>query len=232
MAMWRNPYESMGAFSCLGPSPSNLAGLLGAALGFASPKSQGTEKHDEKALRQLDKKGLPWPVSPELLKWQKENDIHLACRWMGGHPKRQPWNVNGCKDLDPTKGNLRMQQQVIERPHYEVALCLEQNESKRVAQALKAPAFPLSLGASFCRAIVFNVSIQDEEPERDGWAYWKEKFAVGETTPFSQHVLNAESTGERIKSNGFWVYPTPSFPREKAAPAFVKTYCVLEDAPQ
>ena len=192
MAMWRNPYESMGSFSCLGPSPSNIAGFIGAALGFASPKSQGAAIHDEKALRLLDKKGLPWPLSPELLLWQEKNDSHVACRWTGGYPKRSPWNLNGIKDIDPVKGNLRMQQQTIENPKYEIAVRLKQEEAERVAAALKSPAFPLCLGASFCRAIVFNISVQKNQPERENWAYRKDGFAVGEITPFSQHVLNAE----------------------------------------
>ena len=229
MAMWRNPYESMGAFSCLGPSPSNLAGLLGAALGFASPKSQGAVSADDKALKKLDKKGQPWPVSPELLSWQKENDLRVACRWTGDMPRRVPWNVNGCKNLDPVNGNLRMQQQVILAPSYEVAIRLVRTEAERLVKSLKEPAFPLFLGASFCRAIITEIRIQEEKPQGDSWAYRKEGFACGEVTPFSQHVINAEETGERIKASGFWVYPTPSFPGEKNSDAFVATYCQLEE---
>ncbi|MCM8536727.1 MAG: CRISPR-associated protein Cas5 [Lentisphaeraceae bacterium] len=228
MAMWRNPYESMGAFSCLGPSPSNIAGIIGAALGFASPKSQGAVNPDEKKLKALDKKGLPWPVSPELLLWQEENDFHVACRWIGDFPQRSPWNVNGCKDLDPVKGNLRIQQQVIENPSYEVSIRLSQNEAGKVSQALREPAFPLFLGASFCRAIVKNISIQEDEPQRENWAYWKNGFVVGNATPFSRHIINAEEVGERIKSEGFWVYPTKEYPAEQGYDAFVKGYCALE----
>jgi len=227
--MWRNPYESMGSFSCLGPAPSNIAGLIGAALGFASPKSQGAESHDEKALKKLDKKGLPWSVSPELLQWQSDNDYHVACRWMGDHPKRRPWNVNGCKDLDPVNDNLRMQQQIIEQPRYEVALKLSDEEADRIAKALREPKFPLSLGASFCRAIITNISIENEEPQRDNWAYWETVFAVGDATPLSRHIINAEDAGERIKSDGFWVYPTKYQPGELGHETFVKGYCFAEE---
>ncbi len=73
MAMWRNVYESMGSYSCLGPAPGNLAGLIGAALGFASPRSQAAVAPDEKQLKALDKGGLPWPLSPELLAWEEAN---------------------------------------------------------------------------------------------------------------------------------------------------------------
>ena len=78
MAMWRNVYESMGSYSCLGPAPGNLAGVIGAALGFASPRSQAAEKPDAKQLKNWDKAGLPWPVSPELLAWERLRAIPLT----------------------------------------------------------------------------------------------------------------------------------------------------------
>ena len=227
MAMWRNPYESMGSFSCLGPAPSNLAGLFGAALGFATSKSQALEKHDDKKSRQLDKKGLPWPVSSELLEWQNHVDLKVACRWLGGFPKRITWNVNGCKELDPAKDNLRLQQQVIDSPSYEVAVNIADNEAQKLATALAAPAFPLCLGASFCRAIITNISISEHSINQTGWAFYKTGFAIGDTTPFSQHIINAEETGERIKSNGYWVYPSDNFPGEVIADPFVRTYCYI-----
>ena len=67
MAMWRNVYESMGSYSCLGPAPGNLAGVIGAALGFASPRSQAAEKPDAKQLKNWDKAGLPYEIDPALL---------------------------------------------------------------------------------------------------------------------------------------------------------------------
>ncbi|MEA2012459.1 MAG: CRISPR-associated protein Cas5 [Verrucomicrobiota bacterium] len=228
MAMWRNPYESMGSFSCLGPAPSNLAGLFGAALGFATSKSQALEKHDDKKSRQLDKKGLPWPVSEELLEWQIRANLKVACRWKKGFPKRIAWNINGCKELDPAKENLRLQQQVIDSPCYEVAVEIAKDEAKKLAEALKSPAFPLCLGASFCRAIITNIIISEEKPEQSNWAFYKDGFAVGDSVPFSQHIINAEATGERIKSTGFWVYPIDESTSEILENPFVKTYCELE----
>ena len=229
MAMWRNPYESMGSFSCLGPAPSNLAGLLGAALGFATSKSQALTVHDDKKSKQLDKKGLPWPVATELLLWQKKVNLKVACRWIGGYPKRIGWNVNGCKELDPAKDNLRLQQQVIESPHYQVVVKIPQPEAEKLTTALRNPMFPLSLGASFCRAMILNILIVEEIPTAGNWAYHKDGFAVGDATPFSQHVINCEETGERIKSTGYWVYPIDESMAEKQADPFVQTYCYIEE---
>ena len=226
LAMWRNPYESMGSFSCLGPSPANLAGLLGAALGMASPRSQGAATVDAKSMKELDRRGLPWPISPELLRWQEDNDYHVACRWTGGIPRRVPWNVNGCKEIDGGE-NLRMQQQVIERPCYEVAVRLTNAMALQVAESLKCPAFPLYLGASFCRAIVKDIVVTAELPSGGNWAQIKD-VAWGEATPLSRHVINASATAERIRSDGYWLYPTPLFPGEQQPEPFVRGYCIME----
>jgi|GEM_PF-2278774 len=226
LAMWRNPYESMGSFSCPGPSPANLAGLLGAALGFASPRSQGAGTQDEKALKALTEKGLPWPVSAELLQWQVDNDYHVACRWIGGSLRRIMWNVNGCKEIGKGE-NLRMQQQVIAAPDYEVVVRLPAAVARTTADALARPAFPLFLGASFCRAIVRRIAVRETLPDGGNWAQVK-KTAWGEATPLSRHVVNAEATGERIRSDGYWVYPTPSWPGELQADPLICGYCRWE----
>jgi CRISPR-associated Cas5-like protein len=230
MAMWRNPYESMGSFSCLGPAPSNLAGLFGAALGFATSKSQALLIQDDKKSRKLDKKGLPWPISSELLQWQKDVNLMVACRWTGSmFPKRMAWNVNGCKELDPAKDNLRIQQQIIDSPCYEVVVKIVKEEAIKLVEALKSPDFPLCLGASFCRAIIRNVMVSEEQPKQSNWAFLKEGFAVGDATPFSQHVINAEETGERIKSTGYWIYPVDESSSELIDNPFVKTYCYIKE---
>lgn len=224
--MWRNPYESMGSYSCLGPSPASLAGLIGAALGLASPRSQGAAEPDAKTLKEQNRQGLPWPVASELLKWQEDNDYHVACRWLGGIPRRVPWNVNGCKEIGKGE-NLRIQQQIIDSPTYEVMVRLTEAVAQKVAEALKSPAFPLYLGASFCRAIVKNIRVQEDLPPGGNWAQFKE-IAWGEVTPLSRHVVNAAETFERIRSDGYWLYPTPSYPGEIQADPLIKGYCRLE----
>jgi len=211
MAMWRNVFESMGSYSCLGPAPSNLAGLIGAALGLPAPRSQAADVVDEKALKALAKGGLPWPLSPELLAWEQNNDFQVGCRWLGGTPRRGPWNVNGCKEITKSE-NLRLQQQVIIQPRYEVAVALPDAEANRVAVALQRPAFPLCLGASFCRAVVRAVGIVATVPSSPFWAFRSEFASLGEVTPFSMHVVNPDESFERIRSDGYWVYPTPDLP--------------------
>lgn len=225
MALWRNYHESMGSFSTLGPSPSNLAGLLGAALGFAAPHSAGAESRDKKFFTALKKQGLIWPVSPELLSWQKDNNLELACQWQGGFPKRGAWNVNGIKSAKEIE-NLRMQQQLIFSPKYLVAARLPEVEAEKVALALKNPAFPLSLGSSSCRAIVKDIRVVDELPESTMWAF-RCSVSLGETTPFSRHVVNDIATSERIMSDGFWLYPTSSEEGKKTDEPFVQSWMEL-----
>lgn len=221
MALWRNVYDSMGSYSCLGPAPGYLAGICGAALGFASPRSMAAKAPDAKLLKQLDKKGLPWPVSPELLVWEEENDFHVACRWTGGIPVRAPWNVNGCKEIGKLE-NLRIQQQVIHNPSYEVAVRLPEPAAGELAKALRQPAFPLALGASFCRAIVRKVRIAEELPESASWAFHVDGIPLGEAVPFSRHIVNANECFERIESDGYWIYPTPETPGIRQENPFVR----------
>lgn len=224
MALWRDYQESMGAYSCLGPAPSNLAGLAGAALGFASPTSQGASAPDFKKNAVLSKKGLPWPVSPELLAWQQEHDLHVACRWKGDIPAREPWNVKGIKEIK-AGDILRMQQQVIMAPRYEVVFQLPGVECDRLAAALRMPAFPLYLGASFCRAIIRNVRITEALPSGDGWAFHTSGGAWGEATPFSRHRTDAEAAFERIRRDGYWIYPTPEYPGLLTDSPLVRSWC-------
>lgn len=224
LAMWRNVYESMGSFSCIGPAPGNLAGLFGAALGFASPRSQAAENTDQELLKCEWKKGLPWPLSPELLAWEEANDLKTACRWTGGFPARVPWNINGCKEINKSE-NLRLQQQVILNPRYDVAVKLaEETEARRLKDALQCPAFPLCLGASFCRAIVRNVRLADAIPDGKRWAFRSGSGSLGEVVPLSRHIVDPAENFERIVSEGYWVYPVPDNPDRMDTDPFERTW--------
>lgn len=234
MAMWRNPYESMGSFSCLGPSPSALAGVLGAAMGFAGPRTQAAISPDEKFLKTLEKQGSLWPVSEELLAWEKRVDYHVACRWNKcSWPERSPWNVNGIKSIIPDRSdlnsgnNLRMLQQVMMKPSYEVAVRLETSEAECVAKALRAPAFPLFLGASFCRAFVRDIRVESGPLTQGNWAFVS-SFALGEATPLSRHRVDPELDGERIRSDGYWIYTTEETGSGSLEDPFVRGYCMKE----
>ncbi|MEG0587599.1 MAG: CRISPR-associated protein Cas5 [Akkermansia sp.] len=228
MALWRNFQESMGAYSCLGPAPSNIAGLIGAALGFASPYSQGVAPqaiHTKLTATEKKKKDqLPWPISPELLIWEKANDLHVACRWIGGIPRREAWNVKGIKAIKEGD-TLRMQQQVIMSPHYEIVIQLPEHEVKAVINALKTPAFPLYLGSSFCRAIIRNIRICPQFPNENNWAHHLTGAALGEATPFSRHRVDADTSYERIRRDGYWIYPTPEQPGINTPHPLVRAWC-------
>lgn len=228
-ALWRNPYESMGSFSCLGPAPSALGGLLGAAMGFAGPRTHAAVDPDEKRLKDLEKKGLLWPVSSELLEWEKRVDFHAACRWSAvTYPERISWNVNGIKEFGKPE-NLRIQQQVIVNPAYEVAVRLEEAEAERVAKALRAPAFPLFLGTAFCRAIVRDIRVEERLPVRKNWAF-RSSFAMGEATPLSLHRIDPELDGERVRCEGYWIYPSADTDSGTLEDPFVRGYCTEKEA--
>lgn len=219
MALWRNPYEPVGSYSSLGPAPSQIAGIIGAAMGFASPRSYAATDVDSRELNKLRKKGLVWPVSPDLLRWQEEEDYSVACKWCGGFPKRFQWNVNGYKALSggDSEENLRLMQTVVDSPKYEVLVRLQNmTAAQQVASALRQPSFPLYLGTSFCKAIVQNIEVAESigqiASDENPWAYWVEDLTIGEAVPFSRHIVNDRDSYERIASYGFWVYPTPAHP--------------------
>lgn len=240
LALWRNVYESIGSFSALGPAPSALAGICGAALGFPSPHSAAMENPDEKTLKTQSKNGLVWPVSPQLLAWERDNDVQVACRWLGGYPRRISWNINGFKEVKAFE-TLRMQQQMIENPRYEAAVRLPSPAAKELMAALQRPAFRLFLGCSCCPAIVKQVREAETIPESNTWAFRTEHGAIGEATPFSQHVVPASPTSkvqhsddkdtsssecyDRVKISGYWIYPTPNFPGMAQNDPFVRTCC-------
>lgn len=223
IALWRNVYDSMGSYSTLGPAPSALAGLCGAALGFAAPRSMGALCQGEK----IPGKSSIWPVAPKLLEWLKTNDIHFACRWTGAdYPRRIPWNVNGCKEIK-SSGNLRIQQQVIEHPCYEVAVrfgeLLPMIAAEELSDALRVPAFRLFLGCSECPAIVRDVRLVDALPDATNWAF-RQNISLGEVTPLTCLSISGATSGERLSIDGYWVYPTKNMPGVVQDTPFVRGY--------
>ncbi len=221
LALWRNVYDSMGSYSCLGPAPSALAGLCGAALGFAAPRSFGGKTEEKKIPKGKKTAGPIWPVSPELLQWLVDKEVTFACRWTGSYPKRITWNVNGLKEIGKTE-NLRMQQQVIQSPCYEVAVQLVESAAQELAEALKRPAFRLFLGCSQCPAIVQHVRLTDSLPDSSDWAFHHEENVPGETVPFSRLSLSGQESGNRVVIEGYWVYPIPGLPGIRLDNPFVK----------
>lgn len=215
LALWRNCYEPVGSYSGLGPAPSHIAGLLGAVMGWASPLSYAAQKEATKQKpdnKKTKKKAIGpiWAVAPSLLDWQKEQDVHLACAWIGGNPRRTAWNIKGFKDANME--TLRLQQQVIVRPSYMIAVALKEDEAAdALTRRLRCPLFPVFLGESAFRGILTNVDRAAFDPRKApyGWAYRTDKLGLGEQMPFTRHYTEHSSHNRRIGIDGFWVYPTP-----------------------
>lgn len=221
LALWRNVYDSIGSYSTLGPAPSALAGLCGSALGFVSPRSFAAQPDSPPPRKGWKSSDAVWPASPDLLQWLVNQEVMFACRWTASYPKRINWNVNGLKEIGNST-NLRMQQQAIESPGYEVAVRLVDSGAEELAAALKTPAFRLFLGCSHCPAIIRNIQIVETLPESSDWAFHCTEPVPGETVPFSQLSLSGLTTGNRLVISGYWVYPIPGIPGIRQKDPFIK----------
>ena len=197
MAMWRNYHEANASYSSVLPAPSNIAGLCGAALGFASPRTYASKE-------KLNKKKV-WEVSRELLDWQRRYDLHLAVRWSGGKIFRSTLNVNGIKLIGEQGPPLQLQQHVIEEPEYDVVVRLTNDDALvELEKALHEPSFPLCLGASFCRAIIEKIEVNDKKPENSNWAFVSTS-TFGEYVPLSRHITDPKDS-RRISDQGeVWI---------------------------
>lgn len=236
-ALWRNPYSLHGDYSALGPPPSQIAGLLGAAHGFAAPRTIASSVPlGSKWLKGMGLKGVPHPVSPELLEWQEKNEYAFGCRWLGGVPRRVSWNICGHKDASRifAQERLRRRRMVVEAPRYQVLVRLNnQGAAEVAARAILNPAFPMYLGNADYRAIVEDILVL-RAPRMVGygcgWAYRVSSGVPGEVQPFTCHVVNPGECGERITIEGDWMYPTPRMPRSAVGNAddpCVCGYCRL-----
>jgi CRISPR-associated Cas5-like protein len=193
-ALWRNPEDSVGNLSCLGPAPSHLAGIVGAAFGWSSTNRVFPPK-----------RWVAWPVAAELLAWGREHRPKVACRLLSA-ARRTSLNVNGFKNAQ-TLEYTRLQQSVLHEPRYEVVLGLQDAAAAETLRlALSNPAFRVFLGSSFCPGFILNPA-QAEPTKAAGWARWTESIQ-GDSTPFTQHVLEP-NTQVRIRKSGYWNYRNP-----------------------
>jgi CRISPR-associated Cas5-like protein len=194
MALWRNPEDSVGNLSCLGPAPSHLAGIVGAAFGWSSTN----RVFPPKCL-------VTWPVAEELLAWGREHRPKVACRLLSA-ARRTSLNVNGFKNAQ-TLEYTRLQQSVLHEPRYEVVLGLQSGAAAEALRlALLNPAFRVFLGSSFCPAFILNPA-RTEPTKTACWARWTEDIQ-GDSTPFTRHVLDTK-TQVRISKSGYWNYRNP-----------------------
>lgn len=206
LAMWRHVEDAKGSYSCLGPAPSNIAGICGAAFGFASPVSvAGLNRRgsgERNSSRSRDERRPLWPISSELLLWQEEVDYHIACA-LTSRLRRSSYNVNGYK-LATEWGNLQMPQSVLIEPEYQIAVGVKEREQAiRLRTALENPIFPIYLGASFCRGFITDVCLLEQLNSNVRWAQRVPSFGDPEATPFSTHVTCGFP---RITTDGYWNY--------------------------
>lgn len=224
LAMWRHVEDAKGAFSCLGPAPSSIAGICGSAMGMISPLSPGfaqkeedvtveaksmsgaRNKPDSLAKKKKDRyvNRTLWPVSPDLLRWQSVNDYHVACALLN-NPRRKAYNLNGLKHAQEW-GNLRMQQSIILDPHYLVAVSLSsQAAAGFLVEALRVPKFKIYLGATFCPGWISGVTLASSLPDRNDISFARVTEDLGrfDTIPLTKHVIGGFP---RILSEGYWAY--------------------------
>ena len=211
LALWRSFEDPTGNFSCAGPAPSNIAGICGAALGMVAPKNIASQRVEDKQ----NKSNLRWPVSQALLSWEQQEDYHVGCS-LESPIRRIKYNVNGFK-MSTGFDTLRSQQVVLHQPSYRVAVRLKtQAKAIELAEALKHPAFPIFLGASFCRGFVSEVCLTATLPATTPWASHTEAMGGLDSTPLSCHVL---SGAPRIRRVGYWDYS-----RQRVDQSLVKGY--------
>lgn len=211
IALWRNPEDSVGSISCLGPAPSHISGILGAAMGYSSMGFNRPFKATKST-------GFEWPVAEQLIAWGKNHHPKVACRLLQ-MPERFNLDFIGPKTLnlaDPhhkTKiaSSGRFTQVVLDNPAYELVIQIE--DFSVLQQALREPVYRICLGAQSCPGFISNVHITDASDEGN-WAKWS-PVLTGDATPFTQHLLG--QTVQRIRKNGYWNYDTEKETRLSSA---------------
>jgi len=202
-ALWQLPSEAMARWSAPLPSPSALAGILGAAMGFRqsgnSAKSGG------------------WEVSPEWVKWIDGTRPEVAVA-MTSPLKRKSLNTNGLKtpsELPASAGGestLRILQTFLEEPHYKVAVRLGNGETELLS-ALRNPVFPIYLGNTHCCGKITNPEMQIVHEEDEGffapWARWARTIPETEYNWCSRLDITQK---QRLKNDGYIHLPEDNSP--------------------
>lgn len=194
-AMWKHPSEALGHFSGAGPSPSNIAGILGASLGL---KIEPTPEN-------------PRPVSQTLIEWLKIHQVKVASRLVNkGY--RISTNVNAMKFVDQFV-TFRLQRRSMDLPEYEVLVELNKEGHKELINALKKPYYQIYLGDSNHLGKILEVKTPTSL-EDSNWAYKTNELEMEE------YVWNTKfgTNGHRLVREGYWTYPAPS--SKKTQPNF------------
>lgn len=186
-AMWRHPSEALGHFSGAGPSPSNIAGIIGAAFGF----------------QVVPTKENPRPISEDLISWLKKTKILVASRLLK-KTIRLSTNVNAFKEISGFQ-TFRLQRRSIDLPQYEIVVEINSEDSESLISALKSPHYSIYLGDSNHPGKIINVKTSSSV-EENNWAYKVPEIEMEE------YVWNTKigTNGSRLIRDGYWTYPTPN----------------------
>lgn len=191
--MWRHPSEAIGHFSGAGPSPSQIAGILGAALGK----------------RSIPEKDNPRPVSKELIDWLQKNNVQVVCRTLVT-TRRIGTSVNGLKAVNSFE-TFRMQRKSLDLPSYEILVKINASAGEDLLQALKRPKYPIYLGDSNHLGKITRVT-SPETILAGNWAYISNELIQEE---YVWNTKFSTEEGTRLKREGFWNFPAPeSQPKE------------------
>ena len=210
LALWNHPGDGLQAYSCAGPSPSAISGLIGAAFGFR------WEKPNVKNKETFSK--LPWPTAKKLIQFLKETELELAvaCNPSMLPIKRINHNINGLKDK--SWGTLRMEQSIILNPSYTVLFKTKTDEqAEQLKIALLRPTFGLHFGRMEFPAFA-NINNKLETPPHQ-WAKWqKDETNINESSPAYFLVLNSPETKGRIEQDGYLDWT----PEEQKGPNWIQ----------
>jgi CRISPR-associated Cas5-like protein len=161
-AMWHVTETIQTNFSAPIPSPSNVAGLVGAALGL------GFTEEDHPHAKKV---GPAFALAASLLEWEREAQPEFCIGLLPGWSRRS-WNTNGLQSPSGDKF-FQMAQKILWEPSYCIRMRWKPTAalSKEVVMArLKEPVFPVYLGQSHYRGYISNVSEVIQDPESVAWA--------------------------------------------------------------
>lgn len=202
-ALWQLPSEALGRYSAPIPSPSQIAGILGSALGH---KLSGKER-----------KTGGWEMSSHLICWLKENKPKVTIEPLCPI-RRESHNTNGFKTPKESpasyggKSTLRILQKIIREPHYRVAIQI-QNEAKgtELLKALRNPTYPIYLGNTHHWGKILNAKIEGNETTAGDWATYSKTVP---NEDYNWHTIIDLTQKERVIFTGFWRINNP--PEKKA----------------
>lgn len=178
-ANWQTP-ASAGMFSQLAPSPSHVAGMLGAVLGH-----------------KYDKHCTDGIYSSRHLEWIQKAQPSVAIGY-NDTIQRISWNVNGDKDDKGkvTKGEtLRIVQVLAHNVDYYLSIHLaNQGILNELIEAVKSPCYSVYAGSTNCPATLTLTNEQDAKT-------WVNRI-TGTPTGLKLYKINT-NPGQRLFWDGY-----------------------------